>query len=149
MSEAAPRLAYVNLFARDPVALAAFYTAVFGFAEIEGHRSPIYRCLDAGGMELGFNAETSYDLLGLADRRPEGRAPLRTYLTVEVGSPSAVVAAVRAALAAGGRRVKPAYDTYYNARQAVLEDPDGNVFRVNHRMGPRTPAGEVANPPWR
>jgi uncharacterized glyoxalase superfamily protein PhnB len=143
-----PRLAYVNIFSADPEALAEFYMEVFGFREIESHRSPIYRCIDAGGLELGFNAETAYPLLNLASRQPEGIADVRTCVTLEVGSPEAVDAAVEAALAAGGRTIKPAYNTYYNARQAVMEDPEANVFRINHRKGPRIPADLVESPPW-
>lgn len=148
MSGLFPRLAYVNIFAADPEALAAFYMSVFGFREIEGHRSPIYRCIDAGGLELGFNSELAYPLLNLASRKPEGVADVRSYITFEVETPEAVDAAVKATLEAGGRLVKPAYETYYNARQAVLEDPEANIFRVNHRRGPRKPADLVENPPW-
>lgn len=148
MSGSFPRLAYVNIFAEDPEGLAGFYMRVFGFREIESHRSPIYRCIDAGGLELGFNSELAYPLLNLAARKPEGVADVRSYITFEVESPDAVDDAVMEALAAGGRLIKPAYETYYNARQAVLEDPEANIFRVNHRRGPRKPAALVENPPW-
>jgi catechol 2,3-dioxygenase-like lactoylglutathione lyase family enzyme len=144
-----PRLAYVNILARDIDALSGFYARLLGFSEIEGHRSPIYRCLDAGGMELGFNAAQAYELLQIEDRRPKGRGPVQVYLTFEVGSPEEVGALAATCAELGGRIVKPPYDTYYNARQAVLEDPDGNVFRVNCRKGPRRPAHEVVDPPWR
>jgi predicted enzyme related to lactoylglutathione lyase len=143
-----PRVAYVNLLAHDIAALARFYAELFGFPEIVAHRSPIYRCLDGGAVELGFNADQAYDLLGIGDRRPAGAAPVRAYLTIEVGSPEAVAAAAAAAAAQGGRVIKPPYQTYYNACQAVLEDPEGNVFRVNHRIGPRQPADQLAHPPW-
>ena len=36
---------------RDIEALSTFYGALFGFREIEGHRSPIHRCLDANGID--------------------------------------------------------------------------------------------------
>ena len=136
----ATRVAYVNVLARDNVALSLFYQRLFGFPEIETHRSPIYRCLDAGGMELGFNADEAYDLLGIGDRRPSGPSPVRVYFTIEVGAPEAVDAAAALAATHGGAVIKPPYTTYY---------PEGNVFRVNHRMGPRQPAAEIANPPWK
>ena len=145
---ASARIAYVNIFARDIVALSGFYARLFGFAEIEAHRSPIYRCLDAGGVELGFNAPEAYGLLGIADRKPRPPAPVTTYVTIEIATRAALEAIVVAACAAGGRVITPPYVTYYNAIQAVLEDPEGNVFRVNHRMGPRLPADKVENPPW-
>lgn len=62
---AGAHLAYVNLFARDIEALMRFYADLFGFAERAAFRSPIYRCLDAGGIELGFNAAEAYRLLDL------------------------------------------------------------------------------------
>ncbi|MDB5643598.1 MAG: glyoxalase [Hyphomicrobiales bacterium] len=142
------RLAYVNILAGDIVALSGFYARLLGFKEIESHRSPIYRCLDTGGMELGFNAAQAYELLQIADRKPAGRGPVQVYLTFEVESPEAVEALAKSAVEAGARIVKAPYDTYYNARQAVLEDPEGNVFRLNCRKGPRLPASEVENPPW-
>jgi predicted enzyme related to lactoylglutathione lyase len=146
------RVAYVNILARDIAALSGFYAGVFGFAEIASHRSPIYRCLDGGAIELGFNADQAYDLLDIGDRRPDrarsGTTPVRAFITVEVASQTAVDAAAAAAAEQGGRVIKPPYTTYYNARQAVLEDPEGNVFRVNHRIGPRRPADQVESPPW-
>jgi predicted enzyme related to lactoylglutathione lyase len=143
MSKASARIAYVNLFAADPQRLADFYSRLFGFAEIEAHRSPIYRCLDANGIELGFNAHAAYDLLGIPDRKGEDSTAVRAYFTIEVDAPEAVNAIAASATAEGGCVIKQPYDTYYNARQAVLEDPEGNVFRVNYRMGPRTPWDEI------
>jgi predicted enzyme related to lactoylglutathione lyase len=131
------RLAYANIIADDIERLSRFYRDVLGLDEIVGHRSPIYRCLDAGGMELGFNARKAYELLGLDDRRADGRAPVRAYFTFEVASREAVDLAAEATLRFGGAVVKAPYETYYNAWQVVLEDLEGNIFRVNHRMGPR------------
>jgi predicted enzyme related to lactoylglutathione lyase len=148
MNDISASLAYANIFARDPSALALFYQHVFGFAEITANRSPIFVCLDAGGVELGFNAEQAYGLMGLADRKPRSVAALRTFLTIEVSTPEAIDKAVTAALENGGNLMKAAYDTYYNARTAIVEDPEGNVFRINHRKGPRIPAQELEDPPW-
>lgn len=134
---AAARVAYVNLFARDIVSLTAFYADLFGFPEITGSRSPIYRCLDAGGIELGFNAGDAYDLLSLADRRPlygDMPMPLGCYFTLEVDGEAAVDELADRCASLGGRICKPPYVTYYSARQAVLADPEGNIFRVNHRL---------------
>jgi predicted enzyme related to lactoylglutathione lyase len=145
MSALPPRLAYVNVFARDIEALSTFYGALFGFREIEAHRSPIYRCLDANGIELGFNASKAFELLALEERRPrEGEpAPTSVYFTIEIGSRDALENTVNRAALLGAKVVKPTYETYYNAVQAVLEDPEGNVFRVNHRRGARQPFAET------
>ena len=142
------RLAYFNIFARDIERLSAFYAALFGFEEIVGHRSPIYRCLDAGGVELGFNADAAYDLLNLGARRGDG-AGVRVYPTFEIGSRAGLDAIVVRAPTLGASVIKPPYATYYNAWQAVLDDPEGNPFRVNHREGPRAPAETIVDPPWR
>ena len=129
----AARLSYLNLFARDIEALAGFYARLLGFAEVEALRSPIYRCLDAGGTLLGFNAEAAYDLLDLADRKP--RTPAVTaYATFELDSVAAVDAGVDLARQLGSSLIKPPYRTYYNAYQAVLADPENNVFRLNHDL---------------
>lgn len=145
----AARLAYVNLFARDIVALSGFYAALFGFAEIVGHRSPIYRCLDANGAELGFNAADAYALLNLESRRPDDRGPLPlgVYFTLELDSAAAVDRVAEDCVRRGGAVLKAPYLTYYNARQAVLADPEGNVFRINHRIAARTPYDDL--PPER
>ncbi len=141
-SEPKVRLAYVNLFARDIEALSGFYMALFGFAEIAGHRSSIYRCIDAGGIELGFNAGKAYELLELTRRKPAaGLASVTAYFTFEASSAAAVDQLAERAVALGGAVVKPAYTTYYNAHQVVLTDPKHNVFRINHRMGARVPVG--------
>jgi predicted enzyme related to lactoylglutathione lyase len=142
MTAAVPavRLAYVNLFARDIEALSGFYIGLFGFSEIIGHRSPIYRCIDAGGIELGFNAGKAYELLELTRRKPATTpAPVTAYFTFEADSVEAVDMLAARAVVLGGSIIKPVYNTYYNAHQVVLADPEGNVFRINHRMGERAP----------
>ena len=136
------RLAYVNLFARDIERVSAFYKTLFGFAEIVGHRSPIYRCLDAGGIELGFNAGKAYELLELSRRQPvAAESPVTAYFTFEASSVAQVDELVLRAIELGGSVIKAAYKTYYNAHQAVLADPEANVFRINHRIGARLPVG--------
>jgi uncharacterized glyoxalase superfamily protein PhnB len=127
-----PTLSYVNVFARDVVALSGFYQAVFGFAEIEAIRSPIFRGLDTGKSSLGFNATDAYALLGLADRADTRGVTF--LLNFDVDSAAAVDRLVPVAVANGATLVKPPYKTYYNWYQAVLLDPEENVFRINHML---------------
>jgi predicted enzyme related to lactoylglutathione lyase len=148
-SSSMARLAYANIFAKDIDALSRFYSELLGLPLMPEHASPIYRCLDAGaGFELGFNADQAYDLLGVGDRRPANVGSVGVYFTFEVSSASSVDAIAEQAVMLGGRIVKAPYDTYYNARQTVLEDPERNIFRINFRKGPRVPAAEVENPSW-
>ena len=125
-------LSYVNVFAKDVVALSGFYQRVFGFAEIEAIRSPIFRGLDTGKSSLGFNALEAYELLHLADFADTRGA--KFLLNIDVDSQADVDRMVPVALAAGATLVKAPYETYYHWYQAVLLDPEQNVFRINFMM---------------
>ncbi len=127
-----PTLSYVNVFARDVVALSGFYQTVFGFAEIEAIRSPIFRGLDTGKSCIGFNAPDAYELLGLADQADT--RGIKFLLNIDVDSQADVDRMVPLALEAGATLIKAPYTTYYNWYQAVLLDPEGNVFRINFML---------------
>lgn len=125
-------LSYVNVFARDIVALSQFYIDVFGFNEIETIRSPIFRGLDTGRSSLGFNAQDAYGLLKLeAFSQVSG---VKFLLNIDVSSAAEVDRLTPKAVALGAQLVKPPYKTYYNWYQAVLLDPEQNVFRINHML---------------
>lgn len=122
-------LSYTNIFTRDLDALPEFYKSVFGFKEIDEIRSPIFRGLDAGGCCIGFNANDAYGLLGLAGHaETKGVAFL---LNFDVDSQDDVDRMVPIAQSAGAKLIKAPYKTYYNWYQAVLMDPEDNVFRIN------------------
>ncbi len=122
----------VNLFCADPVALMAFYRAVLGLPENEAARSPIYCALRLGEAELGFNKTDAYALLDLADRVPSDKG-IRAYATFVFARAEEIETVAARVAAAGGRVIKGPYRTYYGAWQIVAEDPEGNVFRLNHR----------------
>ena len=124
---------WFNLLCRDIEAQMRFYQALLGLPEAEASRSPIYRALETPDFQFGFNAEPAYSLLGLTDRQPAAgeRVPVVAYATLMLDVPAAVDAAVQAAQSAGGRVVKAPYATYYGQWQAVLCDPEGNVFRLS------------------
>ena len=124
-------LAYINVFARDIEALSGFYAALFGFAEIKASRSPIFRGLDTGACKLGFSAPDAYDLLGLSDMREASGA--KTVLTFDLDSDNDVERRVTVATGLGARLIKAPCRTYYGWYQAVLLDPEQNVFRINHK----------------
>jgi uncharacterized glyoxalase superfamily protein PhnB len=125
-------LSYVNVFARDIVALSGFYAEVFGFAEIEAIRSPIFRGLDTGRSSLGFNALDAYELLHLSDF--SDTRGVKFLLNIDVEDSASVDRLVPVAVARGATLIKAPYRTYYNWYQAVLLDPEDNVFRINHML---------------
>jgi predicted lactoylglutathione lyase len=127
-----PQLSYVNIFASDIEALSGFYMKVFGFVEIPAIRSPIFVGLDTGKSCLGFNAHDAYGLLGLAELSETTGA--KFLLNIDVDSRAEVDRMVPVAVAAGAVLIKPAYVTYYNWYQAVLLDPERNVFRINYML---------------
>lgn len=118
----------VSFFCHDHLALAAFYREAFGFAEVEEVRSPVFTALAAGGVALGFHADDAYGLLGVEDRRGARGA---THVTFDLGTAAAVDAAVPRLVALGATVVQGPFTTYYDARQVVLCDPEGNVLRVS------------------
>lgn len=126
------KLSYVNIFARDIVALSQFYIDVFGFTEIEKIRSPIFRGLDTGQSSIGFNAQDAYGLLKL-DAFSEVSG-VKFLLNIDVASMAEVDRMTPKAVSLGAQLIKEPYKTYYNWYQAVLLDPEQNVFRINHMM---------------
>ena len=125
-------LSYVNVFARDIVALSDFYAQLFGFAEIEAIRSPIFRGLDTGKSCIGFNAPQAYELLGLGEYADS--VGVKFLLNIDVTSQAEVERLVPLAQARGATLIKAPYLTYYNWYQAVLLDPEKNVFRINFML---------------
>lgn len=123
----------VSFFCRDHVALAGFYREAFGFAEVTAVRSPIFTALAAGGVALGFHADEAHELLGVADRRG---ARGGTHVTFDLTTAAAVEAAVPRLVALGATLVQGPFTTYYEARQAVLLDPEGNVLRISDTQAP-------------
>lgn len=118
----------VSHFSSDHEALARFYVDAFGFEVIPEVASPIFVALDAGGVALGFHADEAYDLLGVADRRGGVTAH---HVTFDVGTVEAVDSAIEPLVALGATLIQGPFTTYYDARQAVMADPDGNVFRIS------------------
>jgi predicted lactoylglutathione lyase len=122
-------LSYVNVFAQDIEALSGFYAQLFGFEEIQAIRSPIFRGLDTGKSCIGFNAPQAYELLGL--EQFAGSTGAKFLLNIDVTSQAEVDRLVPLAVASGATLVKAPYQTYYNWYQAVLLDPEQNIFRIN------------------
>ncbi|MCF5706960.1 glyoxalase [Pseudomonas syringae] len=125
-------LSYVNVFAQDIVRLSAFYSNLFGFPEIEAIRSPIFRGLDTGKSCIGFNALDAYELLGLGEFA--GSTGCKFLFNIDVSQQAEVDRLVPLAVEQGATLIKEPYLTYYNWYQAVLLDPERNVFRINFML---------------
>ena len=139
---------FVNLFCRDIDRQLDFYRSLLGLAELAHSRSPIYRALGAEGFQFGFHAAPAYGLLALGDRVAPagGLAPVSAYPTFMLADGAAVDQASTRVPTLGGRVIKGPFATYYGQWQAVLEDPEGQVFRVATAV---LPDGVVAaQPPW-
>ena len=124
-------LSFTSILARDFLGLSAFYEQVFGLAEVVDLTSPHFRGLWIGETVIGFSAPSAYQLLDLPEPATDDRA-VRTFLTFETTAHDDVAGFVEVAVAAGASLVQAPHDTYYGAWQAVLLDPEGNAFRVNH-----------------
>lgn len=123
---------WFNLFCADPQAQLAFYLGLLDWPEAVESRSPIYRAVEQDGVQIGFNAQRAYALLGLADRQPDSLpAPVTAYATFMLASPEAVDVAAAFVAKHGGKVIKPPYATYYGQWQTVLGDPEGHVFRAS------------------
>ncbi|MDP9898000.1 VOC family protein [Variovorax ginsengisoli] len=130
---------WFNLLCEDIEAQMQFYRALLGWPEAEAIRSPIYRALRHEGVEFGFNAQPAYALLNLANRMPDAATqppPVTGFATFMLDTPAAVDAATARVSALGGRIVKAPYATYYGQWQAVLCDPEQQVFRLSAHQAP-------------
>jgi predicted enzyme related to lactoylglutathione lyase len=122
-------ISLVSVMCRDHLRLSDFYQQAFGWPEIDGVGSPIFRALDTGPVAIGFHADDAYDLLGLAEWR-EGQGTA-VHVTLDLGTPAEIDGAVDRLVDLGATVVKGPFTTYYDARQVVLTDPEGNVLRIS------------------
>ncbi len=126
------RLSYATFLARDVAALTQFYVHGLGLAEIESSRDERYREVDAGGCMIGFATEAVRPFLNLPE---EPAAGTRGLLTFDVGRAIDVAPAIERAVAAGAGLVREAMETPFGQYQAVLRDPEGNIFRLSAATG--------------
>jgi uncharacterized glyoxalase superfamily protein PhnB len=119
----------VSIFCADHRTLADWYQETFGFGEISALTTPLFIALAAGPIALGFHQDEAYDLLGIpGERSPRGT---KLHLVFDLGHPDAVDAAVASLTAGGGQIIREPFTTYYDARQIVFRDPEGNVMRLS------------------
>jgi len=123
------RLSYTTFLARDVAALATFYVEGLGLDEVVASRDARYREVEAGdGCLIGFATETARPFINLPEEPATGT---RSLLTFSVDTVADVAPAVDRAVAAGAELVREAIETAFGQYQAVLRDPEGNVFRLS------------------
>jgi predicted enzyme related to lactoylglutathione lyase len=122
-------LFYVNVLARDMIALADFYQKLFDLEEITASRSEYFIGFETGGCCVGISSTGAYDLLSLT--KPDTQTDT---ILMSFGAPNPEDVDTRCDLAVklGGAIVKSPFETYYGWYQAVVRDPEGNPFRINY-----------------
>jgi predicted enzyme related to lactoylglutathione lyase len=138
-------VSYASIIADDIGSLCGFYGTLFELDEVPG-ATDIYRGLRAGNdVVLAFSAPAVYGLLGLDGYTPASGT--RQYLTFEVGSAAAVEELTARAVDLGATVLHEPYTTSYAAYQAVLADPEGNAFRLNHDQTAEEQRSRSPSPP--
>jgi len=122
-------MTYVNIFTKDIKKLSKFYMDVFDFKEDKRFSNDIFRGIRTSKTFIGFNALEAYELLELQDRANTTGA--KFFLNFNTRSMAEVDRLVSRAEKRGAKIVKGPYRTYYNWYQAVLSDPEDNLFRIN------------------
>lgn len=128
-TKAGVALSFVTLVCQDVDEVSNFYAELFGLDHVTYLEGAYFRALQLGGTILGFNTPVAYELLNLPESDLSASAP--SFWTFEVDSEEAVDTLAAAAVAAGATYRKEPFRTYYDAWQAVLLDPEKNVFRIN------------------
>ena len=122
-------LFYVNVFAKNMVALAEYYQTLFNLEEITASRSDYFRGFETGECCIGISSLDAYGLLSLT--KPDTQTDT-ILMTFGASSREDVDDRCNYAVKLGGKMLKPPFETYYGWYQAVLRDPEGNPFRINY-----------------
>ena len=125
-------MTYVNIFTKDIKKLSKFYIDVFDFEEDKRFSNEIFRGIRTSKTFIGFNALEAYELLDVPDKANTTGA--KFFLNFNTRSMAEVDRLVSRATKRGAKLVKGPYRTYYNWYQAVLLDPEDNLFRVSKTL---------------
>jgi len=147
MSAAHPVFDQLNLVARNMEATLAFYRQL----GLQIPDSAIWRTASGphhvtvempNGVELEFDSIELAKIYNAGWRPPEAGGS-RSVIGFKLPSREAVDARYAALTAAGYTGRQPPYDTFWGARYAIIEDPDGNHVGL---MSPSDPARRSAPP---
>lgn len=127
-----PRPAHFEIHASDPVALAEFYRAVFGWVAHRWGAEPYWLLNTGDGNPMAGVPHTEIGIDGALQPRegpaPAVGAPVCGWVVI-VDVPDCA-ASVAAATAAGGAVALPIAPVPGIGWVAYLRDPDGNLFGV-------------------
>ncbi|MAC46729.1 MAG: glyoxalase [Oceanospirillum sp.] len=123
-------LSYLNIFSKDIELLSKFYCDIFGLKEIEESRSNYFIGFDTGVSKLGFSSFDAYDLLDIPKPVNEVKET-HHVITFEAKNIQEVDELTEKSVANGAVLLKSPFNTYYGWYQSVLEDIDGNVYRIS------------------
>jgi catechol-2,3-dioxygenase len=112
-------LSELTLEARDPVALARFYSDAFGLSEIERSRDRVW-------LAAGPRARVGLWLPGVKEFGDEGGAHVHFAFTVEPGTIDAIADRLRAS----GAEVEGPVEHEGGDRSLYVRDPEGNVVEA-------------------
>ena len=121
-----PSAATARYFVTDLDAAVTFYTEQLGFTE-ELRAAPAFAMLYRGELRLLLSASGQPTQPGQAAEREESPAPGGSNRIV-LGVPDLAAAVAR--LQANGVRVRTGTTTGITVRQALLEDPSGNLVEL-------------------
>jgi uncharacterized glyoxalase superfamily protein PhnB len=147
MTEPQPVLNQLDLVVRDIDAALAFYRRL----GLEIPDSAVWRTA-SGAHHVDLNLPNGFhlhlDSMALAKSFNRGwpEAPgtgTRTIVGFALPTRETVDARYAELVAAGYKGCQPPYDTFWGARYAVVEDPDGNHVGL---MSPKDPARRTAPP---
>ena len=142
-----PILKQVDLVARDMDASIAFYRAL----GVEIPDSAIWRTPSGvhhvdvampGGLTFHLDSAALAKAYNRGWREPSG-AGTRSVVTFSVSSRDEVDRIHDELTGLGHRSSQPPYDTFWGARYAIVEDPDGNHVGI---MSPSDPARRTGPP---
>jgi uncharacterized glyoxalase superfamily protein PhnB len=142
-----PDLSLIDLVVRDMDATIGFYRAV----GVNIPEQAIWRTASGihhvditmpGGLTLHFDSGALAKVYDRGWREPTGTGT-RNVLTFKVDSRDGVDQMHNTLTGLGHRSSQPPYDTFWGARYAIVEDPDGNHVGF---MSPSDPTRRGAPP---
>ena len=137
------RATLITLGVRDVERAARFYAALGMKRGVKGAKDVAF--FEAGGAVLSlYGRDDLAKDAGIENSRP-GFSGVSLAFNVE--SETSVEKVLEAAVAAGGRMIKPAQRAFWGGYSGYFADPDGHLWEVAHNPGfPLDEGGQINLP---